>query len=85
MTKYYFVVAAQTPGVTKSSPPYDRLDDALRGAGLKLGNGARAAWIIDRDGNLVLPPEQVRVRLEMDAPPSAALWIDAVRRSAASL
>ena len=65
MVSYYFVTAARTPGGTKFSPPYARFDDALRGAGLMLSSGASAAWIVDRDGNLVLPAQQVKVRLKM--------------------
>jgi hypothetical protein len=30
-----------------------------------LGNGAPSAWIADSDGNLVLPADQVRLRLDL--------------------
>ncbi len=33
-------------------------DDALGSANLMLGNGANAAWIVDRDGNLALSADQ---------------------------
>ncbi len=66
MTTYYFVTATRTPGVTTSSPPYDQFDDALRGAAFMLGNGASEAWIVDREGNLVLPAEQVKLRLKSE-------------------
>ena len=65
MVSYYFVTAARTPGGTKFSPPYAHFDDALRGACLMLNNGAVAAWIVDRDGNLVLPAQHVKIRLKM--------------------
>ena len=65
MTVYFFVVPDGPPGVAKSSPPCASLDDALRGARFMLGNGAPSAWIADGDGNLVLPADQVRLRLDL--------------------
>jgi hypothetical protein len=71
MPAYFFVVPDRTPGVVKSSPPFANLEDALRGARFMLGNGAPSAWIADGDGNLVLPADQVRVRLDLPTlPPS---------------
>jgi hypothetical protein len=63
MPNYFFVTAAATPGRTTSSPPCSTIDEALRGANFMLGNGADSVWIVDGEGNLVLPPEQVRTRL----------------------
>jgi hypothetical protein len=63
MPNYFFVTAATTPGRTASSPPCETIDEALRGANFMLGNGADSVWIVDGEGNLVLPPEQVRTRL----------------------
>jgi hypothetical protein len=63
MPNYFFVTAAAIPGRTASSPPCTTIDEALRGANFMLGNGADSVWIVDGEGNLVLPPEQVRVRL----------------------
>ena len=63
---YYFVIAAQPSDVTERSRPYVYFGDALDCAGAKLSNGAAKAWIVDRDGNMVLPAEQVYIRLGMD-------------------
>ncbi len=65
MTAYFFLVPDRTPGVAKSSSPFATLEDALRGARFMLGNGAPSAWIADGDGNLVLPADQVRLRLDL--------------------
>ncbi len=63
MTRYFFVTAALIPGTTASSPPCDSVDEALRGAHFMLGNGSESVWIVDNDGNLILPADQVRLRL----------------------
>jgi hypothetical protein len=65
MTAYFFVVPDRTPGVAKRSPPCTTLEDALRGALFMLGNGAPSAWIADGAGNMVLPADQVRLRLDL--------------------
>jgi hypothetical protein len=57
MTAYFFVVPDRSPFAT--------LEDALRGARFMLGNGAPSAWIADGAGNLVLPADQVRLRLNL--------------------
>ena len=62
MTPKHFVAAARTPAGTKFSPPFTHFDDALKAAGIMLGNGAMAAWIVDDDGTLILPSDQVKVR-----------------------
>jgi hypothetical protein len=64
MQTYFFVTAAAVQGRTTSSPPCSTIDEALRGANFMLGNGADSVWIVDGGGNLVLPPEQVRIRLK---------------------
>ena len=74
MPDYFFVTPAATPGCTATSPPCTTVDEALEGANFMLGNGAEAVWIVDGEGNLVLPPEQVRIRLypqELSATQSA--------------
>ena len=65
---YYFVVAAQASDATERSRPYVYFGDALECAGAKLSNGTATAWIVDRDGNMVLPAEQVRLRLGIPLP-----------------
>jgi hypothetical protein len=64
MATYYYVTPAATPGVTASSRPCGTIDEALSGADFMLGNGAASVWIVDGEGNLILPAEQVRLRLK---------------------
>jgi hypothetical protein len=63
MTTYFFVSATTTLGRGASSPPCATIDDALRGANFMLGNGAAAVWIVDAKGDLILPADQVKIRL----------------------
>jgi hypothetical protein len=63
MSNYLLVTPAATPGVTASSPPCATIDEALSGADFLLGNGAASVWIVDGEGNLILPADQVRLRL----------------------
>jgi hypothetical protein len=60
---FRFVIEGVAKGVTTRSPHYTTVDDALRGAAFMLGNGAASVWIVDGDGKLVLPADQVRLRL----------------------
>jgi hypothetical protein len=46
------------------------IDDALREAKFLLGAGASLVWIDDREGNPILPAEQIRARAaECSQPP----------------
>ena len=63
MPNYFFVTPAAIPGRTATSPPCATIDEALRGANFMLGNGAASVWIVDGEGNLILPADQVRLRL----------------------
>ena len=65
MSTYLVVTPAATPGVTVSSPPCGTIDEALSGADFLLGNGAASVWIVDGEGNLILPADQVRLRLKL--------------------
>ena len=48
-------------------------ESALHTADAILGNRAESVWIVDRDGNLILPADQVRVRLhEINIEPRAS-------------
>ena len=44
-------------------PPCPSIEKALCGAKSLLGDGAVTAYIVDSDGNLVMPADQVRIRL----------------------
>ena len=64
MLTFHFVIGSANAGVPVSSPPCATIEEALRGAKLMLGNGAASVWIADSDGKLVLPADQVRLRLD---------------------
>jgi hypothetical protein len=59
----YILNAAAAPGSAVSKTHYSTVDEALRGAKFRLGNGAAMVWIVDRQGHLVLPADQVAARL----------------------
>jgi len=63
MSNYLVVTPASTPGVTARSPPCGTIDEALSDADFVLRSGADSVWIVDGEGNLILPADQVRVRL----------------------
>ena len=63
MSTYLVVTPAATPGVTARSQPCGTIDEALSGADSMLDNGAASVWIVDGEGNLILPADQVRLRL----------------------
>ena len=64
MPMNFILNTAAGPGVAAGKAFYTTVDEALRGARFRLGNGAVLVWIVDRDGNLVLPADQVALRLE---------------------
>jgi hypothetical protein len=64
MPEYFFIAATETPTYVARSRPCATIDDALRGANFMLGNGAPSVWIVDSYGKVVLPAEQVRLRLK---------------------
>jgi len=64
MPKYFFMTPAINPGGKANSPPCATIEEALRGANFMLGNGAASVWIVDGEGKLVLPADQVRSRLD---------------------
>jgi hypothetical protein len=69
MPTFHFVTKSPNAGAPASSPPCVTIDEALRGAKFMLGNGADSVWIVDGDGKLILPADQVKLRLEsLDAP-----------------
>jgi hypothetical protein len=63
VSNYTVMIPSATPGAAVSSPPYATLEDALGGAKFSLRNDAASAWIVDRQGDLVLRAEQVKSRL----------------------
>ena len=65
MITYFVVTAATTPGVPVIGPPCPSIEKALCGAKSLLGDGAVTAYVVDSDGNLILPADQVRTRLKL--------------------
>ena len=65
MITYFVATVATTPGVPVIGPPCPSIEKALCGAKSLLGDGAVTAYIVDSDGNLVLPADQVRTRLKL--------------------
>ena len=63
MTKHYLVASQFTQGVGTTNARYATVKDALRSASELLDHGAPAVFIIDSEGQLILPADQVRLRL----------------------
>jgi hypothetical protein len=60
---YFFISSTAVPAKRASSRRCDTIDEALRGATFMLSNGAASAWIVDGRGNMILPADEVRQRL----------------------
>jgi hypothetical protein len=67
MSKIYFVHAATSAGVPMVKASRATIDDALREAEFELSGGAAFVWIVDGEGHLVLPADQVKARLDQSA------------------
>jgi hypothetical protein len=63
----YCVHATNSVGgvVVKACRP--TIDEALTDAGFALSNGFARVWIVDERGNLILPTDQVKARLNSSA------------------
>ena len=58
----YFLTSAMKRTASGSEFGYPTVDAALRAADVILGKDAELIWIEDREGNLILPADQVRLR-----------------------
>jgi hypothetical protein len=67
MSKIYFVHAASSVGVPVVKASRATIDDALREAEFELSGGAAFVWIVDGEGHLILPADQVKARLAQSA------------------
>ncbi len=67
MLTHYLVTTKSEQGVKTDHKHFATIDEALHGASAMLGEGAPSVWIVDSDGNLVLPDDQVRVRLNLSS------------------
>jgi len=63
MSTIYFVHAATSAGIPLVKASRATIDEALREAEFELSGGAAFAWIVDEEGHLIVPADQVRVRL----------------------
>ena len=63
MSKIYFVHAAPTVGIPMVKASRATIDEALREAEFELSGGAAFVWIVDGDGHLILPADQIKARL----------------------
>ena len=59
----YFVTSATRRNACGSEFGYPTVEAALRAADLISGKNAELIWIEDREGNLILPADQVRIRV----------------------
>jgi len=67
MSKIYFVHAATNAGVPMVKASRATIDEALREAEFELSGGAAFVWIVDGDGHLVMPADQIKARLAQAA------------------
>jgi len=67
MSMIYFVHAATSEGIPAVMASRATIDEALREAEFELSGGAAFAWIVDEEGHLIVPADQVRVRLARSA------------------
>ena len=67
MSMIYFVHAATSEGIPAVMASRATIGEALTEAEFELSGGAAFAWIVDEEGNLILPADQVRVRLARSA------------------
>ena len=57
-----FLTSASGQRASASEFSYPTVESALRTAHAILGNRAESVWIVDREGNSILPADQVRLR-----------------------
>ena len=67
MSKIYFVHAATDLGIPVVKASRATIGEALREAEFELSGGAAFAWIVDGDGHLILPTDQIKARLDQSA------------------
>ena len=68
MTSKFLVTVKSARGAKTGNTRYATVSEALQSAKASLGDGAASVWIIDSEGNLILPADQVRLRLGIPAP-----------------
>ena len=74
MPTSYLVTTKSAHGAKTSNKRYATVDDALRSAKALLEDGVPSIWIINSSGDLILPADQVRLRLHnIDTEPRASM------------
>ena len=64
----YCVHATNSVGRVVLKASRATMDEALMEAGSALSNGSTFVWIVDGDGNHILPADQVKSRLNQTPP-----------------
>jgi hypothetical protein len=64
MSIYIVCAATEVGHPVAMAAVHATVDKALGEAEAALTGGAAFAWIVDGDGNLILPPDQVNARLD---------------------
>lgn len=64
MSRLYCVHAAKSVGTAVMKASRATMGEALREAKSLLSSGAAFVWIVDGEGNLILPADQVKARLD---------------------
>ena len=59
----YFLASPTRRNACGSEFGYPTVEAALRAADVILGKNAESIWIENREGNLILPADQVRLRV----------------------
>ncbi len=74
MSTVYVVHVATTAGIPAVKASRATMNEVLREAEFELSGGAAFAWIVDGEGRLILPADQVKARLDQSggAPQSFA-------------
>jgi len=67
MSTIYFVHAATSAGISAVKASRATIEEALREAEFELSGGAAFAWIVDEEGHLILPADQVKACLDRSA------------------
>jgi hypothetical protein len=63
----YCVHATNSVGGVVVKASRATMDEALTEAGFALSGGSARVWIVDERGNLILPADQVKARLDPSA------------------
>jgi len=69
MSMIYRVYAKNSVGRVVVKASHATIDEALTEAGSVLSSGSALVWIVDEEGNLILPTDQVKARLDQSAHP----------------